>query len=101
MRSAHDPHQRTTRLRSVSRARKRRTAALFGVIPASEAKSRTETPSTSTRRSARAYSGFSVSESWVTHRQTASRSSGDASGGASSSSFWSEASARSDTPRRR
>ena len=35
--SAQDPHHRTTRFRSVSRARNSRTAALFGVMPASEA----------------------------------------------------------------
>lgn len=36
-RSAHDPHQRTTRLRRVSRARNSLTAALFGLMPTSEA----------------------------------------------------------------
>ncbi len=53
-REAQDPHQRTTRFRSVSRARNTRTPALLAVMPASAANSCTETPSTSMRRSASA-----------------------------------------------
>jgi hypothetical protein len=36
-RDAHEPHQRTTRFRSASRARNTRTPALLAVIPASAA----------------------------------------------------------------
>ena len=67
--SAQIPHDSVTRLRSAARARKTRTPALLAESPFSSAKALTGTPFTSMARSASAYSGFSVSASFVTHAQ--------------------------------
>src|SRR5581483_9924612 len=98
--SAQVPQVRTTCLRNASRARKTRTPALLAVIPASAANSCTDTPSTSTRRSAAAYSGFKVSESRATQRHTAFRVSRSGSTCSSISRARAE-SARSLAPPRR